>query len=41
MIIVAFVDELSENEKKQIEYQLQMVKDCGKFYYEFSNRLKY
>lgn len=37
----AFVDGLSENEKKQIEYQLQMVKDCGKFYYEFSNRLKY
>lgn len=37
----AFVNGLSENEKKQIEYQLQMLKDCRKFYSEFSNRFKY
>lgn len=37
----AFVDGLSENEKKQVEIQLQMIKDCRNFYYEFSNRLKY
>lgn len=33
-----FVNGLNENEKKQIEFQLQMIKDCRIFYSEFSNR---
>lgn len=37
----AFVNGLNECEKKQIEYQLQMIKDCRTFYSEFSNRFKY
>lgn len=36
-----FVNSLTESEKEQIEMQIQMIIDCGKFYYLFSDKLRY
>ena len=36
-----FVNGLTENEKKQIEKQIQMIIDCGNFYYIFADKLRY
>ena len=37
----AFVNGLTENENKQLDEQLQMLKDCRNLYPKFSNRSKH
>lgn len=37
----AFVNGLTENENRQLDEQLQMLKDCRNLYPKFSNRSKY
>lgn len=34
----AFIEKLSVNEKKQLAYQIQMLKDCRSFYHDYVYR---